>query len=221
MPPLPSWMRATRTYLAQTPLRFAVKHYVPRVEDTGLRKCPCTPAAWRARHEGRSTYRLVCLRCGRRFQSALHIPTGTIDSDKWTNVPSSDVFVTEEGYFRARKRDYRHPPDGATADAALAQEEPLRPYHSREKRTPVAKRRRKKKRAAPPPKRLPKRRRRRKHRKPAVDDARAYSMAEVGDLLKAIKNESKGSPPITDSMRYRRRNARKEIKCVFDSSDSM
>lgn len=213
-------MRATRSFLEQTPLRFTVQRWYPRVEDTGLRKCPCPPAHWRARHEGRSTYRLVCLRCGRRFQSALHIPTGTIDSAGWTNVPSSDVFLTQAGYFRARKRDYRHPPDGATADAALAQEKPLRPYRPREKRTPAVKKRKKKK-PAPPPKRLPKRRRTQRRTKKRPDDDRAYDTVQVGELLKSIKHEGKGSPPVTDSMRYRRRNAREVFKHgAFDSSDS-
>lgn len=226
MPRPPRWVRATRSFLEDTPLRPCVRRWYPRVDDTPLRTCPCLPRHWRARHDGRSTYKLVCLRCGQRFDRALYIPPGSVNTKDWINVPNSDVFVDRAGYFHARRRDYRTPPDSATAHVALAQEEPLRPWDSRATvRQPARKvstrppftstrhpqaRRPSAPRPKPPPPAKPRR------------DSMTPEQKAVDDLLRVHRKPEK-SKPTTDSVRRRRRrNAESpRVHVIADSSCSL
>lgn len=199
MPRPPRWVRATRSRLEESPLRFTVKRWYPRVEDTPLRKCPCEPKYWRAAHQGLSTYRAICLRCGLRFKHALYIRAGTVDTMNWLNLPNSDVWLDQAGYFHARHRDYRTPPDAATAFQALAQEKPLRPWKSREEK-PV--RKRKPQKGKP---RKPRKTRKRKPRKPVSSSSSSDSQLEV---LKSYTLDNKPAKALSESVRQRRRSLR-------------
>lgn len=99
-------LRSLAWKINESPARFLVKHWNPRVDDTPMITCGCGYEYWRAKYMGYDRYKVWCSWC-RTTTEPFYIPSGSVSHmGGWKNIGGSEVYLAPDGSFRARPYNY-------------------------------------------------------------------------------------------------------------------